>query len=154
MKKSSLISSIRRTINGQKSLSKSFKEELEDILKEYEGSSTRVEAYPPITEDGVLKIWCLKHQKYEPATEFAAVARSKTGYHNKCILADYQWRDYLQRIKEIDSKMRGTMEAGEFEEAKKFFEEKKVLESKKDGYYEYPDKEEIERITPRKRGSK
>lgn len=125
---------------------------IETIMAEYNRSTSKKDEHPNILDENgsVKEVWCNKHLQYEPAEDFAKVEKSKTGYHNKCKIADYQWRDYLKQIKDIENNIITALDTENYEDAKNLHNTKKSLILAKDSSYEYPDTEEIDRITPSK----
>ena len=153
MKKVELINALQAAIvesKDSKATKKSLAAAIALISDEYQSSARSTKEEHPNTEiEGVLNVWCLKHQAYEPATEFAEVAKSKTGYHNKCKVADYQWKDYLAQIKVVDKELSDALNEGDFENAAALNKHKIGLTNEKDGYYEYPTPEQIIELSPK-----
>ena len=153
MKKVELINALLAAVEASKdtkSTKKLLAESISTIAAEYQSSArtSTKEEHPNTEIDGVLNVWCIKHTQYEPATEFAEVAKSKTGYHNKCKVADYQWKDYLAQIKIIDRELSESLNDGDFELAAKLNKDKIAASNTKDGLYTYPTDDEIKRISP------
>lgn len=162
---STLRMNIAEAINASKNDTDATKLELIEAIEAIIAStSTKKDEHPPKDIDGELHVWCIKHNTYELATEFAEVPKSKTGYHNKCKIADLQWKDYLKQIKEsgkikieLDNKLINTdnsdveamIEA--IEEIKQINDKIEQLSVTKDGAYHYPDSEEIDRISPKRK---
>ncbi len=147
-----LMQAIEVSTTDKKATKADLAETISLIAAEYIASSTKAEEHPNrVNDDGETEVWCLKHNAYEVASEFAVVAKSKTGYHNKCKVADYQWKDYLRKIKNVDIALSKALESAEYETAAEQNTEKKRLVALKDGLYDYPTTEEITRITPTKK---
>ena len=142
MKKVELLNSIA-ALNTEFKLPKEYKNKLEELLAEYKSSASTKEEHPPVKDDkgNIIEVWCNKHLQYEPVEKFATSTKSKYGYHNKCKLADYQWKYYLSQIKDADAKLSKALDDDDFELAAKLNKEKKQLIITKDGAY--PTEEEL-----------
>ena len=157
MTKAQHIQELMKAIEASKSDKKITKEALIEtisvIAAEYVSTASKKEAHPNILDDDgkVMQVWCLKHNQYEDVAEFAPVAKSPTGYHNKCRIADYQWKDYLAKIRQVDVKLSEALDAEDYAGAGALNKEKKALVASKDGLYDYPDADEIETISPTKK---
>jgi len=129
---------------------------IQEIMAEYNKSKSTKEDHPnQVNDEGVTTgVWCNKHLQYESPEGFVEVKTSKTGYHNKCVIADYQWKDFLSKIKDVETNLSTSLDNGDFDNAKIHNEDKKHLTILKDGKYEYPSNDEIVRISPKPKASK
>lgn len=150
MTKAELIASVMTAVGTENS---ELASAIKNIMNEYKGGSTKAKVVRDehtnlIAEDGSISVWCNKHLKYEPAEEFATVQNSKTGYHNKCKIADLQWKDYLAQIKEVQSEIDSAIEAQTYEKLPALQAKKVDLTTLKDGEYKYPSKKELAKLLP------
>jgi len=156
MKKADYILAMNTAIEASKKDSKATKksliEAIEVLMLDYsKTASNKVEEHPNYEEDGVTMVWCLKHQAYETSDKFAVVAKSKTGFHNKCLVADYQWRKFLKDIKEVSNNLTKMIVAEKYDDVAKLNKEKMALELAKDAPYTYPNEEELKMLLPVKK---
>ena len=78
--------------------------ELEKLL----APKNRVAEYfePKLNENGeIVELWCNKHLKYEPVSEFAKKAKTKSGYDLMCKASAKKWWDFTKKYKEIEDKV-------------------------------------------------
>lgn len=157
MTKAQHIQELMKAIEASKADKKITKaaliETISSIAAEYVSTASKKEVHPNLLDDEgkVVQVWCLKHNQYEDVEGFAPVAKSPTGYHNKCKVADYQWKDYLAKIRQVDIKLSEALDAEDYASAGELNKEKKSLIASKDGLYDYPDADEIERLSPTKK---
>lgn len=82
---------------------------LTNLTNEYKSSGKKnsIPEHPPILDDNgnIAELWCIKHLQYEPIDGFAKSTKGKTGYHNKCKVADLQWKDFLAQIKVLNKEL-------------------------------------------------
>ena len=150
MKKAEMIKAVQETLVANKA-NKKLIEAINEIMAEYNRTKSAKEEHPNLVDDkgNVTQVWCIKHLKYEPVEDFAVVTKSKTGYHNKCRVADWQWKDYLTKIKVVENELSEALSNDDFVTAKELNQTKKDLIIAKDSAYDYPDDDEIARIAPK-----
>ncbi len=135
MKKAELLTQIA-ALNAETKLPKGYDSTLMDRIAKLNQRNPKAEAHPPILVDGAIaEVWCLKHERYESIDGFTTSTKTKHGYHNKCIVADYQWRKYLRDIKALNAEMMECISNGDFATVETLATQIKTLDSAKAGAY-------------------
>ena len=155
MKKADFLSTLN-TLNESHKLPKGYVEELNNLVAQYATARINKEEHPAIKDDegNITELWCNKHLQYELVAEFATSTKGKDGYHNKCKIADYQWRFYLKEIKRIEDEMTKAIDEERFEDVANLNKDKKQAIILKDGAYPSKDElsnEELEQILPKQK---
>lgn len=152
MTKTELINQLN-TLNENTKLPKGYADQLMNLVNQLNVRQPKAESNPPKLDDqgNIVEVWCLKHETYEPVSEFATSTKGNTGYHNKCRIADYQWKDYLAKIKVVQADIDAAINEERYTDLPELQAKKVSLTSEKDSAYVYPDADEIERIVPKKK---
>lgn len=78
--------------------------ELENLLAPKNRTAEYFE--PKLNDKGeIIELWCNKHLKHEPVSEFAKKAKTKSGYDLMCKASAKKWWDFTKKYKAIEDKV-------------------------------------------------